>query len=62
MQYVECQIVAEKIVELFPTENVDSYIQKGIGRKAASGKLYAKSRYYLNKIKKLGFNPFELKE
>jgi hypothetical protein len=57
LQVAECQIVAEKIVKLFPTENVDTYISKIVGSKACSGRLYGKSRYYLNKIKKLGFNP-----
>jgi hypothetical protein len=62
LQYIECQIVAAKIVELFPTEIVTKYIQKSVGRKGCRGKLYSKSQHAFRKIKKLGFNTFETKK
>jgi hypothetical protein len=60
LQYVECQTVAEKIIELFPTENLDTYIQKSVKGKTCRGKLYAKSQNFLSKIKKNGFNIFDV--
>jgi hypothetical protein len=58
LQFIECRAVARKIVDLFPTENVKTYIQKNAESKVCGGKLYYKSQNMLKKIKKLGFNIF----